>query len=202
MGNICCRIFKEQIDLINQLPENERATVLYAVINDIFNQFENQNDNQIENQNENAYVSVSDLGKSIYNILCKNITCKEFSNNYGGRRQNAGAKKKDTVAPLHKVAPTEKEVLEYARQQNEMAGMGGFAVLQEQAQDFYDYYTGIGWVLPNDANTPIRDWRPLLRKWVRNPKFQTKQEQDEESSMDKYEFRSWFDERNQKKGGE
>lgn len=70
-----------------------------------------------------------------------------------------------------RVAPTEEEVLEYARQQNEMAGMGGFAVTEQQAQDFYDYYTGIGWVLPNDANTPIRDWRPLLRKWVRNPRF-------------------------------
>ena len=70
-----------------------------------------------------------------------------------------------------RVAPTEDEVLEYARQQNEMAGMGGFAVTEQQAQDFYDYYTGIGWVLPNDANTPIRDWRPLLRKWVRNPRF-------------------------------
>lgn len=100
-----------------------------------------------------------------------------------------------------RVAPTEKEVLEYARQQNEMAGMGGFAVTEQQAQDFYDHYSGVGWCLTNDAQTPIRDWRPLLRKWVRNPKFQTKQEQDEESSMDKYEFRSWFDERNQKKGG-
>lgn len=70
-----------------------------------------------------------------------------------------------------RVAPTEEEVLEYARQQNDIAGMGGFAVTEQQAQDFYDYYTGIGWVLPNDANTPIRDWRPLLRKWVRNPRF-------------------------------
>lgn len=100
MKNICCRIFKEQIDLINQLPEQERATVLYTAINNAFNQFDNQNenqiDNQIENQNENAYVSVSVsvsvLGNSIINLLSKNIICKEFSTNYGGRRIGAGKK--------------------------------------------------------------------------------------------------------------
>lgn len=177
MGNVCCRIFKEQLDLINQLPKKERAIVLYNVINDVFNQFDNQNENQIENQNENAYVSVSvlsTLGKSIYNILLKNITCKEFSNNYGGKRENAGARKKviSTPAPVkQKTNPTQEQVLEYAAQQNNMAGVGGFACTPEQAQDFYDYYTGIGWVLPNDAKTPIVDWKPFLRKWVRNPRF-------------------------------
>lgn len=67
--------------------------------------------------------------------------------------------------------PTEDEVLEYARQQNELAGMGGFACSDDDAHDFYDYYTGIGWIVPNDAQTPIRDWKPFLRKWTRNPKF-------------------------------
>ena len=70
-----------------------------------------------------------------------------------------------------RATPTQEQVLEYAAQQNEIAGMGGFAVTQEQAQDFYDYYSGIGWVLPNDAKTPIVDWKPFLRKWVRNPRF-------------------------------
>lgn len=71
-------------------------------------------------------------------------------------------------------APTCEQVLEYAKQQDDMAGVGGFAVSQEQAQDFYDYYSGIGWVVPNDAKTPIVDWKPFLRKWVRNPRFKTK----------------------------
>ena len=72
-------------------------------------------------------------------------------------------------------APTCEQVLEYAKQQDDMAGVGGFAVSQEQAQDFYDYYSGIGWVVPNDAKTPIVDWKPFLRKWVRNPRFKTKE---------------------------
>lgn len=92
--NLACRIFKEQIDLVQQLPENERAEVLYKAILSAFNQIENQNDNQIENQNEYAYVSVSDsvsmLSKTVYSLLEKNIVCKEFSSNYGGRRLGAG----------------------------------------------------------------------------------------------------------------
>lgn len=93
--NLCCRIFKEQIDLIQQLPENERAEVLYAAITSSLNQIENQ----IENQNENAYVSdsvsvsVSVLSRTVLNLLQKNIVWKEFSNNYGGRRPGAGKKK-------------------------------------------------------------------------------------------------------------
>ena len=97
-NNIACRIFKEQIELIQQLPENERAEVLYKAIISAVNQF----DNQIENQNENAYVSVSDsvsvLSKTVFSLLKKNIVCKEFSNNYGGKRIGAGKKKQTDLA--------------------------------------------------------------------------------------------------------
>ena len=169
--NTCVRIFQEQIDLINQLKEKERAVVLYRVINDCFN----QNDNQIENQND-----LSDLGKVIYKLLRKNIILKEFSSNYGGARKGAGRpisavnnqlknqndnqienqnenayisvsdnisgnnnSRKDTssLSTTHVskfTPPTENEILEYAKQQNDMAGMGGLACTEEQAQDFYD----------------------------------------------------------------
>lgn len=100
--NYACRIFKEQIDLILQLPENERAEVLYKSVLFGFNQIDCQFDNQIENQNESAYVSVSDsvsiLSNKIFNLLKKNITWKEFSNNYGGSRKGAGAPKGNTNA--------------------------------------------------------------------------------------------------------
>ena len=96
--NFACRVFKEQIELILQLPENERAEVLYKAILYGFNQI----DCQFENQNESAYVSVSDsvsiLSKKIFNLLRKNITWKEFSNNYGGKRTNSGAPKGNTNA--------------------------------------------------------------------------------------------------------
>ena len=95
--------------------------------------------------------------------------------------------------------PSLDEILEYAREQNSMAGVGGFACTDEQAQDFYDYYSGIGWVLPNDSRTPIVDWRPFLRKWVRNPRFKAGAVvPDEEDSRFKYEFTSAVE---SKKGG-
>lgn len=99
MSNVACRIFKEQIDLLLSLPSQEEAkTVLYNAVINSLNQFENHFDNQIENQNEKAYVSVSEslseLSKSILNLLSKNIVWKEFSNNYGGKREGAGAPKK------------------------------------------------------------------------------------------------------------
>ena len=171
MKNIACRLFKEQIDLINELPAHERPLVLYAVINNLFNQFGNQNENQIENQNDNAYVSVSNissLGISIYNILLKNITCKEFSNNYGGKRIGAGAKKKNEtpVATTQRNKPTLDDVLEYAKQQNSIAGVGGFACPPELAEQFWTYYESQGWVKSNAARTPICDWKPLLRRWA------------------------------------
>lgn len=73
------------------------------------------------------------------------------------------------------VNPTEQEVLDYAKQQDDMAGVGGFTVSQEQAQAFYDYYSGIGWVVSNDARTPIVDWKPFLRKWAKNPRFKNRE---------------------------
>lgn len=98
MSNIACRIFQEQLDLIKELPEQERAIVLYTAVCNAFNQIEYQNDNQIDIQNENAYVSVSDsvsvLGNTVIKLLSKSIVCKEFSNNYGGKRLNSGRPRK------------------------------------------------------------------------------------------------------------
>lgn len=100
-SNIACRIFAEQIRMLQSLPNQDDAkNILYQAVihslNQFENQIENQNDNQIENQNENAYVSVSDsdspLSKSIFNLLAKSIVWKEFSNNYGGKRINSGRK--------------------------------------------------------------------------------------------------------------
>lgn len=90
MTNLICKIFKEQFDLIKNLPQQERKEVIYLAIEYAFNQFENQN----ENQNENAYISnsLSNLSISILNILNKTISVKEFSSNYGGNRKNSGRK--------------------------------------------------------------------------------------------------------------
>ena len=109
--NLCLRLFKEQIDLINELPEGEREKVLYIAVVSAFQNIE-QNEkksslNHFENQNENAYISVSvsvsyylnllsnslhSISKSVLNLLKKTLEVKEFSSNYGGKRKNSGRK--------------------------------------------------------------------------------------------------------------
>lgn len=59
------------------------------------------------------------------------------------------------------------EVYEYAQ-------VSGIICPKEEAQNFYDYYSGIGWCLPNDSKTPMKDWHPFWRKWLRNPLRQSK----------------------------
>lgn len=95
MKNVACRIFKEQLDLINELPKEDRANVLYSAIMSAYNQFENQNEIQTENQIEYAYISLS-ISKSILNLLSKNIVFKEY-NNYGGKRENSGRPKNNQL---------------------------------------------------------------------------------------------------------
>ena len=121
--NLACRVFAEQINLIKQLPENERATVLYGAIMNAFNKCGYQNDNQTDNQignqvgyqNEYAYISVSgyeslsSISKCVLDLLSKNIVCKEFSENYGGRREGAGSKKDKPNNPSGKNQYTEKK---------------------------------------------------------------------------------------------
>lgn len=224
MKNIACRIFKEQVDLINRLPMREREIVFYNLINNLFNQFENQIDNQIENQiehqndnqienqidkqfdnqiehqidahfehqNENAYISVSisKLGISIYNILYKTIRIKKYSDNYGGKRIRARVKADESKVENTPVIesttktkftpPSLSEVLDYAKAQSEIAGMGGFLCSPELAEAFYLQYDSQGWVRGNEAQTPIRNWQSLLRKWARENQIKEQTQKKEQ----------------------
>ena len=105
--NVAIRIFKEQFDIIKNLPEQDRALVLYATVLNAFIQFENQTDYQNENQNGNQidnqdylYLnhiseSISGISNNILVMFNKTIRAREFSDNYGGRRKNAGRKSKN-----------------------------------------------------------------------------------------------------------
>lgn len=63
--------------------------------------------------------------------------------------------------------PTLDEVLAYAKQQTEMAGVGGFPCAPYVAEQFWAHYQSQGWRKSNDAETPVRDWRAALRMWAR-----------------------------------
>lgn len=61
--------------------------------------------------------------------------------------------------------PTLEEVLEYAAQQNQMAGVGGFKCTPETAERFWTHYESINWRMGNEARTPITNWKAKLRHW-------------------------------------
>ena len=52
--------------------------------------------NQLENQDENTYISISiskylsNISKSVLNLLYKTIVCKNYNKNWGGKRKGAG----------------------------------------------------------------------------------------------------------------
>ena len=104
MDNVCCRIFKEQVNILKSLPNQENAkTVLYQAILTAYNQFENQDENQNENQfefqnenqNEKGYIDIDILSLNILNLLIKNIIFKQYSSNCGGKRDGAGRPRKN-----------------------------------------------------------------------------------------------------------
>ena len=105
------------------------------------NQDENQDENQDKNQDTDKYID-------IYNNT-------RDSNNGG-----MGGKEKGGFVP-----PTLEEVLEYARQQNSFAGVGGFACTDEQATDFFNHYDRQGWLLGNGIH--MANWHSGLMKWAK-----------------------------------
>lgn len=194
-NNVCCRIYKEQLNLINQLPKKERAIVLLDVINNAFNQFENQNanqidnqienqtdnqnekrnSNQIENQFDNAYISVSvsdsvynsvsSISKAVIEILRKSVVCKGFSSNYGGSRVGSGKRKAEEKP---------KEIPQTAPKQrfvkptlDEIKSYCKDRNCNVDAQSFYDFYESKGWKI---GNSPMKDWQATVRNWERRNK--------------------------------
>lgn len=77
------------------------------------------------------------------------------------KKGGMGGKQKKGFVP-----PTLEEVLEYARQQNGFAGVGGFACTDEQATDFFNQYDRQGWLLGNGIH--MANWRSGLMKWAQN----------------------------------
>lgn len=190
-ANLACRVFAEQLKLINQLPENERATVLYLAINDSFNrcgyQLDKQNGYQDGYQNESAYVSVSEslseISKCVVELLRKNIVFKEFSNNHGGKREGSGSKKGKPNNPTGKnqwtdkpkeekkvvvksTKPTLEEVTSYCQERGNLV----------DPVKWFDYYSANGWKV---GKNPMKDWKAAVRVWEQK----MKQEQEEEKKV-------------------
>lgn len=61
--------------------------------------------------------------------------------------------------------PTLQDVLSFAKQQNELAGAGGFPCSKATAEEFWGHYQSNGWIVGNESRTPVRDWQAKLRQW-------------------------------------
>lgn len=144
-------------------PQLEQSAKLYE---EKAQRFAENRKKRWQQKSEQISEQISDKKSEQISNRNQNVNVKDINNNSRNNISNLSTTHVSTFTP-----PTEDEVLEYARQQNELAGMGGFACSDDDAQAFYDFYTGIGWHLSNDAQTPIRDWKPKLRQWAKNPKF-------------------------------
>ena len=69
--NLTCCIYKEYIDLLEHLPESERYEIFYKSIKFAFNQ----------EYSINVSDSMSNIGKSVFNLLKTIIVCKKVSLN-------------------------------------------------------------------------------------------------------------------------
>lgn len=199
--NISCNIFLEQINLINQLPLEERGNVLYLALLKAFTksrfQVDNQDDSQLENQLENTYISISKsislslsiLSKSVLELLNKTIDCKIYKSGWGGKREGAGKPRTGTGKGSSKDGaenkPTKQEIEDYAHNQ--------LGKRIDDIDGFLNWYDAQGWV---DKNGFPINWKQKIQSWIRNNsktnqvenKIDKKQEEIDYSDYSNYPF--------------
>lgn len=77
---------------------------------------------------------------------------------------------KETIIRGSFIPPTEEEVLAYAAEMNNIAGMGGFRCPPGQALLCYAYYDKAGW--KNKNGDLVADWKKELKFWARRAEMQ------------------------------
>ena len=159
--NVSCSIFLEQINLINQLPIEERGNVLYmAVLNSFRNCIKNQIDNQIDNQLENTYISISTsislslLSKSVLELMNKTLNCRIYSSNYGGKRKGAGRPKKEPIIDNQSLYGEYNNVCLTGEQYSKLLGICASQNLLDSLIDDLSKNIGRGKVEPYSAKYP------------------------------------------------
>ena len=178
--NTSCNIFLEQLELLNQLPVNERGNVIYLALLKAFsrtsNQVENQDANQLENQLENTYISISKsislskLSISVLNLLNKTLGCKIYSKNWGGKRTGSGKKgNKPTDRPTNK--PTKEEIEEYCKIIGKKINL----------DDFIAYYDATDW--KDDLGQPVI-WKRKVLKFAQS--YKPKEENKSSKAFDEF----------------
>lgn len=177
--NIACSIFLEQLNLINQLPIEERGNVLYLSLLNAFRECsKNQIDNQIDNQIEKAYISISIslskslsiLSKTVLDLMNKTLSCKVYSSNYGGKRKNAGRPKKECSGSS---APTREEIENYCKELGKRINI----------DDFIAYYDATDW--KDDLGQPIV-WKRKVLKFAQSYNPEDEQKEKHSKAFDEF----------------
>lgn len=63
--------------------------------------------------------------------------------------------------------PTLQEVIDYAAEQTQWRGVGGFRCPRSVAEEFWAHYDSQGWKKSNDSATPVTNWQSALRLWAK-----------------------------------
>ena len=153
------------------LPEDETLKIMCLMVKESI--FKNDK-RQLNGGNHNP------TGKNQYSTEEKTEEDRSIQVNSGQFRsigqslykEKEKEKEKEKVYKEKKIDhPTLEEVLEYAKQQNEIAGMGGFRCSKKTAESFWSNYEANGWVVNNDCKTPILNWKAKLRQWAGKESF-------------------------------
>lgn len=152
--NISCNIFLEQLQLINQLPLEDRGNVLYMAI---LKAFINQDVGQLEKQLEHTYISISKsislsiLSNTVLNLLNKTVVCKKYNKNWGGKRIGSG---KPKLVPINKNKTPSKDDI---RSECKIQGRN------IDVDAFFDYWDKANWC--DKSGLPI-NWKQKIVTWA------------------------------------
>lgn len=109
---------------------------------------------------------------------CRNLAKEDMDNllKYSeAGKKGAETRKQKKQEPVSQPTPAQKPIKDTfvppkdANEVYEYACVNGMICSKEQAENFFDYYSGIGWRLGNEYRTPMHDWHPFVRKWLSNP---------------------------------
>lgn len=115
---------------------------------------------KVNNINNVSNVEIRTSTTPIGISISKGNMVKETENsNKGG----VGEKEKNENIRGAFVVPSEKEVLEYAKQMDGIAGIGGFKCSRYTAEQFWSHYQSCGWIGGNGVH--LTDWKAKLKEW-------------------------------------
>ena len=107
----------------------------------------------------------------VYNRCCTGVIVPERErestqeNNNNNSRDNTSSL--STTRARKFAPPSLQEVIDYAAQQTQFRGAGGFLCPRATAEEFWAHYDSQGWRKSNDSATPVTNWQSALRLWCK-----------------------------------